>query len=141
MNYPVPFFALCALGSKLFAKKYPHSSFIPFILAIFCSGIIFYAGFAHLISSQAFYLVCWLPALSTFMGQCCAYFGYEKFGIPASIATIACLATPVFIPLGIFKTDQAGWSLCLISSVIATLNTDYIKPAINARRKKHEFSI
>lgn len=144
MNYPVPFIALCALGSKFLAKKYPHPLLASFILilAVFCSGLIFYAGFAHLVSSEVFYFLCWLPALSAFIAKGCTYFGYERVSIPLSMAIISSVTIPLFIPFGIFKTFQAVWSLCLMSSVVIAMNVNFINPFERSEKKKeHEFSI
>lgn len=142
MNYPVPFIALLTLSSKLITKKFPHSALVPcsLIAAIFCSGLIFYAGFAHLISSETFYFICWLPAVTAFIFEGLERFGYARFGIPVSIA-LNCLAASLFFPFGFLKVIQVAWSLSLMSSIIATLRTDFINPLKEARRKKHEFSI
>ncbi|CAN5209139.1 hypothetical protein BH09DEP1_BH09DEP1_5190 [soil metagenome] len=141
MNYPVPFIAILTLGSKFLAQKYNHNKWSQFglLFAFFTSTIVFYAAFAHLVPSTIFCILTFLPIFNALVSEGLDYFGLSKYSIPVSLMLNA-IAVVTLTPLGFWKTIQAAWSLGLISSVVATINTDYIKPLRNMR-KKHEYSV
>lgn len=142
MNYPVPFIALLTLGSKFIAIKYNNNKWSAFCLysAFFISTIIFYAAFAHLIPSPTFSILICLPIFNALISEGLNYYRLSRYSIMVSLM-INTIAVVSFTHLGFLKTIQAAWCLGLISSVVATINTEFIKPLIEARRKKHEYSI
>lgn len=143
MNFTVPLIALCMATCKIITKKYNTFILTPYILiaVAFAASIFFYMGFCHLIPFEGFFLVLYLlPFFNCLLAKGFELAGWQNYTIPACML-INFLASSPFIAHGILPFIQIGWSLSLISSIVITINSDYIKPLKEARSKKHEYSV
>lgn len=138
MHFSVPFIALLCLGSKFIAIKNQGSKIALFSLlgAFVASSVLFYFSFYGLVPFYIFNLVMCAPLFNVLVCDWLVYFGIIKNKISV-LLPLSASVTGFFIGAGVLSALQAGWTICLITSVIETINSDYIKPL----KGTNEFSI